>query len=188
MAKQSYEDNRNRLAKIQMIGEKMFQIIIGQVEQQLVKKSPIVGTIFIVVDEVPFPSENWSDFPVTVLTAWTKEVGRAISETKKGVFFFFDGPFLIKFEGCGNQLEMYGTSYEEGLELSCIPEEKKGLYFNLCLYDFLTELKEAIDKLFVCIKGKASVREYFDLRRAKKEIRLLINNFDSEDRQRVKLY
>ena len=159
----------------------MFQIIIGKVERQLMKKSPTTGTIFAIADGVNFPSVNWCDFPITILSAWTKEINRAISETRKGVFFFFDGPFLIQFEVHGNQLEMYGTSYEEGLELCCIPEGKEGLYFNLSIYSFLTELKAAIDKLFVSIKGKVPIREYCELKQAKKMISLLINNFDSND-------
>lgn len=77
-------------------------------------RGAILGDIWFEISEKAFPSDDWNDFVVDILTWWLKEV-TLLKEQKPGKvhkLLFMDGPFLINLERESNDEVRVECHYE----------------------------------------------------------------------------
>jgi hypothetical protein len=56
----------------------------------------VAGRVWLDIEGVAFPSEGWSDAPLSVLGSFSSALSHA-AEVGEGDLYFFDGPFFVKF-------------------------------------------------------------------------------------------
>jgi hypothetical protein len=102
------------------VGKPHFQLIqMGKFQLRsdpkllsLLPTGSIVGPIVLEMDDVEFPDNHWSDFPIVILGWWLDELASLVmNSVRRGVFRFMDGPFRFEF------VKRHESALEENLRL-----------------------------------------------------------------------
>jgi len=74
------------------------EIMIDDKNIELSRKGAILGNIWVKLGEIAFPSDDWSDFVVVILTWWLDKIP-ALRQHNSGSIHelqFMDGPYYIQ--------------------------------------------------------------------------------------------
>lgn len=63
------------------------------------------ANIWIELDEISFPSKNWSDFAVIIMAWWSEALLRLIrNESDREIVDFMDGPYAVEISRVANEI------------------------------------------------------------------------------------
>jgi hypothetical protein len=72
----------------------MFNVVVDTDGLEMGHRSLILGGAYVVIGDVPFPEEGWSDFPVVILAWWLEAAARLLEAPYTAeCCFFMDGPY-----------------------------------------------------------------------------------------------
>ena len=78
------------------------------------------ATLYAEADGVPFPSREWRDLPISVLTMWCEELRRSAGSASAAFSLcFMDGPYCIECQKDRDRVSMQFTEDEKPLFSAC---------------------------------------------------------------------
>lgn len=101
------------------------------------------ATLYAEADGVPFPSREWRDLPISVLTMWCEELRRSAGSASAAFSLcFMDGPYCIECQKDRDRVSMQFTEDEKPLFFCVLPFDE----LKTAVYAAAAELLSALDR------------------------------------------